>query len=182
MGRIGECTIARYQLALLLCLKELCKAEVQVFDPVFCKVECQILRELNCIVLSHNLEGKYVVKGFDTVVFYLPHCPKQLSNNILWSNWGLGLSRCIIIANSFTNIIENTPARFLTKFAQYITNISPYMTELAVVNSFKFYEVFNDTAIHIFPPKVINLISKEFWGNVEEPQYSDGDVEFITNR
>lgn len=181
LGRIGECTIARYQLALLLCLRDLCNAEVQVYDPVFCQIERDILREFNCVVLSDNSEGKYVADGCDATVFYLPHCPKQLSNNLLWANWGLGLSRCIIIANSFTNIIEKTPGRFLGKFAQYISQISPYMTELAVINSFKFYEVFNDTAIHIFPPKDIVFVSEEFWEGNKEPQYSDDDVEFITN-
>lgn len=182
LGRIGECTIARYQLALLLCLKELCNADVHVYDPVFCKTECEILQALDCVVLSYNCEGKYAVDGPETVLFYLPHCPKQLSNNLLWSNWGLRLSKCIIIANSFTSVIERTPARLLRKFAQCISNISPYMVELAVINSFKYYEVFNDTAIHIFPYKDISLISEEFWTNNEEPNYSDNDVEFITNK
>lgn len=185
LGRIGECTTARYQLALLLCLKEFCNAIVQVYDPVFCKVECDILRELDCVVLSHNSEGKCSVDastGCDVTLFYLPHCPKQLSNNLLWANWGLNLSKCIIIANSFTNIIENTPSRLLREFAQYITKISPYTIELAVINTFKFYEVFNDTAIHIFPHKDIILIPEDFWESREEPQYSDDDIEFITTK
>lgn len=181
LGKIGECTIPRYQLALLLCLRELYNAEVQVYDPAFCRIECDILREFNCVVLNSNCEGKYAVNDHETTVFYLPHCPKQLSNNLLWSNWGLKLSKCIIIANSFTSIIENTPSRVLRKFAQYISKISPYMIELAVINSFKFYEVFNDTAIHIFPPKDIVLISEEFWEYNKEPQYSDDDIEFIRN-
>lgn len=165
---------------MLLCIKDLCHAEVEVYDPVFSQIECDILQEFNCVVLSKNSEGKCAVQGSDSTLFYLPHCPKQLSNNLLWSNWGLGLSKCIIIANSFTKIIENTPSRLLRKFAQYITKISPYMTELAVINSFKFYEVFNDTAIHIFPLNNIILISEDFWEN-KEPHYSDDDIEFITN-
>lgn len=182
LGKIGECIIPRYQLALLLCLRDLlCNVEVQVYDPVFCQVERDILREFNCVVLSENCEGKYVVDGCETTVFYLPHCPKQLSNNLLWANWGLGLSKCVIISNSFSSIIENTPTRLMSETGQYISKISPYVTELAVINTFKFFEVFNDTAIHIFPQKDLIFISEEFWNRDNQIQYSDDDEEFITN-
>lgn len=174
--------MSRYQFALLLCLKELCDVKVHVYDPVFRETEQLILKQLDCNILKRNLEGKYRNKNCNTTLFLLPHCPKQLSNNLLWANWGLNLSRCLVISNSFTQIVENTPKRFLIKSAEYISNILPYTLELAVINSFKYYNVFNDMAIHVFPMENIRLISTDFWHFNEEPVYSEDDIEFITNK
>lgn len=181
LGKIGECTISRYQLALLLCFKELYEAEAQVYDPVFCQSEIEVLRESGCVVLGENSEGKYRVKDGETTLFFLPHCPLSLSNNLLWANWGLQLSRCVVIANSFTDLLERKPSRYMNEFARYISNISPYVTELPIINNFKFYEVFHDTAIHVFPPKAITLISKDFWCDRSEPNYPDDEADFIAN-
>lgn len=182
LGKIGESVVSRYQLALLLCLKDLYGVKVCAYDPVFDKSEKLLLKKLDCEILDYNLEGKYSITNCRTTLFYLPHCPKQLCNNLLWSNWGLQLSHCIIISNSFSKIIELTPKRLLLKSAQYILNISPHVVELAVINNFKYYDIFNDTAIHIFPIQDISLISDDFWKLNKEPHYSDDDIEFITKK
>ncbi|KAJ8928388.1 hypothetical protein NQ314_019053 [Rhamnusium bicolor] len=179
LGKIGECTIARYQFALLLCLKELYKVDVCVYDPIFKEDDQTILNHFNIKVLKDNLEGKYKIQDKKTTVFYLPHCPSQLSNNLLWANWGLDLNYCVIIANSFNKIIESCSTKTLKENSEYILKISPYVLELAVINSFKFYEVFNDTAIHVFPK--LNLIAPDLWEFCPEPKYSDEDTEFVTN-
>lgn len=182
LGRIGESTSARYQLALLLCLKELYQVKVYVYDPVFGKSDKHILKKYGCEVLGENIEGKYRAKPYGITLFYLPHCPKQLCNNLLWSNWGIQLSNCVVICNSFLSILENTPKRVLSKSAEYIFKIAPYVVELAVINNFKYYDIFNDTAIHIFPSNDIILISEEFWESKSEPHYSDDDIEFVTSK
>ena len=39
-------------------------------------------------------------------LFFLPHCPKQLSNNLLWSNWRPDkLRRLVVVGNSFKRIL-----------------------------------------------------------------------------
>nr|XP_022899879.1 SRR1-like protein isoform X1 [Onthophagus taurus] len=181
LGRFSECVISRYQLALLLSFKETYSCKVYVYDPIFSKNEIDLLLKLDFEVLNENTEGKFKVKGEGLSLFYLPHCPKELSNNLVWSNWGLNLSACIIISNSFNGIIERNNAKDLENKAGFICKILPYTLELAVINSFKYFEVFNDTAIHIFPINNLKLISNDFWVISEkEPEYNSNDLEFIT--
>lgn len=178
IGHVGERIVPRYQLGLLLCLKEKYNASVYVQDPVLWKVEKEILTDLGLQPLDKNIQGKYKAKPNATTIFFLPHCPKQLTNNLLWRNWGVNLCNCIVIANSFTNITETLTKRQLMQSASYISNIFPHTLELAVVNSFKYFDVFNDTAIHIFPSSRLSLIPIDFWKNRTEPKYED-DAEFI---
>lgn len=175
LGKIGECTISRYQFALLLCLKDLYNVDVWVYDPLFSDVDISLLNHFQVLLLEENLEGKHKVCG-KNVLFYLPHCPKQLSNNLLWANWGLGLGYCIIIANSFNSIIENSSSNTLKANGEYISRICPYTLELPVINSFKYFEIFNDTAVHFFPK--LNMLPQDLWEQCIEPVYLE-DVEFI---
>ena len=59
--------------------------------------------------LDTNCEGRFEVHddGGDSVqLFYLPHCPKQLSNNLLWANWSAEkLRKLVVVGNSFERIL-----------------------------------------------------------------------------
>lgn len=183
IGKFGECMISRYQLALLYLLKENYNVNVKIYDPVFTKNEFDVLNDFGFEILTENHEGKYNVKHIDGLtLFYLPHCPKQLTNNLLWCNWSLKLSNCIIISNSFHKIIDTNTKRHINKNAFYLISILPYTLELAIINSFKYYEMFNDMAIHVFPLENIALLPKDFWTTQNEPVYEDDDLEFITNK
>ena len=104
---------------------------VSVFNPIHTKSEENIIQLLGfeCASKQQNLEGKYKVKNETKsgTLFYLPHCPKQLTNNILWTNWqpetlgsvnstGLDI-QCLhgvyILGNSFERIITSLPDRIL---------------------------------------------------------------------
>ncbi|XP_050296918.1 SRR1-like protein [Anthonomus grandis grandis] len=178
LGRIHDSTIARYQFALLLCLRDLTDADIVASDPVFNKHDISILEYFDVVVDKNNQEGKYCVKE-EVVLFYLPHCPKQLTNNLLWSNWGLHLSNCIIICNSINKIVEDNTKKDLTRCAYFLNQICPYVCELGVVNSFRLFEVFNDTSIHVFPIDKLKLLGVDFWNVFAEPVYSDNDIEFV---
>ncbi|KAK5649959.1 hypothetical protein RI129_000988 [Pyrocoelia pectoralis] len=182
LGRIGECMIARYQLALLLLIKDLYDVKVIAYDPIFNSNDHAILKSLDIHIPNCNIEGKYKLPEKNATLFYLPHCPKQLTNNLLWANWGLLLNYCIIISNSFTNVIESNSKRHIEKNADYLLNISPFLTELPIINSFKYYDIFNDLAIHIFPLENLSLISQDLWQYHIEPVYTDEDLEFIKNK
>lgn len=175
LGKLGESTTSRYQFALLLCLKDLYNLKVFVYDPIFKEDDISLLNHFEINVLKDNTEGKYKVQN-NTVLFYLPHCPKQLSNNLVWANWGLKLSYCIIIANSFKKIVEQCSTRTLKISAEYIAKIEPHVLELPIINSFKYFEIFNDTSIHIFPK--LNYLSQDFWQDHTEPEYIE-DIEFV---
>ena len=77
-----------------------------VFDPILSLSEKKILRELKINTSEENLEGCYLINSLSLTVFYLPHCPKQLLNNILWTNWDR-LDKILILGNSISGIISN---------------------------------------------------------------------------
>lgn len=162
-------------------MKEEFKIEcLRIFDPVFSAGEKEILRKFNFEVLEENLEGKYLAEK--PTLFYFPHCPKQLSNNFLWKNLSLeNLKNLTLISNSFKNIIDSTPERFLRLNAHYLIEIAPYVTEETLENNFKFTDIFNDTSIHYFQAEKLNLIPPEFWLDNKEPTYEKEDLEFVKN-
>ncbi|XP_023946258.2 SRR1-like protein [Bicyclus anynana] len=180
LGHIGESNISRYQLALLLCLRNKFNPDkVLVHDPIFYTDECELLKKLNLTLIEENTEGNYIITKKGTSLVYLPHCPKQLTNNFLWSNWGLNLENCILLCNSFTSITEISD-RILSETVPYIQKILSLTQEVYLDNNFVFKDIFNDTSLHFFTKKLLESVSSDFWNNKEKPQYTN-DVEFITS-
>lgn len=181
LGHIGECQISRHQLAFLLCLKEICGTEkVLVHDPIFFKSECEVLRQLGLHIIEENNEGSYIISDRGVTVVYFPHCPKQLTNNFLWSNWSKNLENCILICNSFTTLIDNQPSRISSETVPYIVEIFPFTTETVLKNNFKFTDIFNDTSVHYFSKQNLENVSPDFWIKQDKPQYENSE-EFITS-
>lgn len=181
LGHVGECNISRYQLALLLCLKDVTLCEkVLVHDPIFYKSECEVLKQLGVEVIEENKEGGYVISNEGITLIYLPHCPKQLTNNFLWSNWSDKLENCILMCNSFTSLVENQPSRILLETVPYISKIYPYISELRLENKFKYTDIFNDTSIHYFLKEKLEKLESSFWIKGERPEYKNTE-EFITS-
>jgi hypothetical protein len=154
-----------------------------VFDPILSESEKKILIGLNLSVAQINEEGKFPVS--DNTIFYFPHCPKNLTNNLLWSNWTkTSLSKVFLLSNSFERIISNLPARLLKQEGvEFILRASGCVKETPVQNNYHLNDVFNDTSIHSFPEK--NLSEKkdhEFWERGEAPVYEELDPEFVTNQ
>lgn len=180
LGRFSDCTVSRYQFALLLLLKEKLQVRrVWVYDPVFDPVEKDVLESAGCEVIEENEEGKRRAKT--PTIFYLPHCPKQLINNILWANWDRdALRNCVLIGSAFGRIVENTPRRILEQSLSYVLRAHPYVTELGIVNSFKYTDIFNDTSVHVAAERQLSSIPTHFWMNCGEPEYSSERAEFVT--
>ena len=97
-----------------------------VFDPVLSSSEKKILHELKFQTSEENLEGCYLVNNSvsNLTVFYLPHCPKQLLNNILWTNWDR-LDRILILGNSISGISTNLLKKQLESL-KYIQSASEF--------------------------------------------------------
>ncbi|XP_072766925.1 SRR1-like protein isoform X1 [Anoplolepis gracilipes] len=180
LGRFSQHRSPKCQLALLLCLKaRYANACVHVYDPAFCPEEVQVLRALGLEIIETNEEGKRIVYRNKTTLVYMPHCSRQLTNNFLYANWGDGLSNCILLANSFSGIVDNSLHRDVLNVASYILRIRPYVTEIQLENSFTYEEVFNDLSIHIFTKQDLLKVPADFWNSRDEPQYLADDVEFI---
>ncbi|KAG5683668.1 hypothetical protein PVAND_012935 [Polypedilum vanderplanki] len=180
IGKISECIIAKHQFAFILIIKEKFNIQyLKFYDPIHSLKDKNILKSFDCEILKENKEAKYIADKLS--LFYLPHCPKQITNNLLYKNWNAAsLNNLIIICNSFKSIIEATPERFLRPNAHYIIEIDPFVNERELENCYKFTDIFNDFSIHTFD-KVAEL-EKDFWENNPEPIYSSEDLEFVKEK
>lgn len=181
IGRISSCYIAKYQLSFISAIKEFFGvSNIKFFDPVLSSGEKQLLETLRYEVLTENTEGKYSVQH--PTVFYLPHCPKQITNNLLFSNWNPdNIRNLILICNSFKSVIEKTPERFLRPNAHYILEINPYVNESEIENNFRFSDIFNDFSLHTFPSDKLSIAPASVWENHIQPSYAEEDLELIPN-
>ena len=180
IGKISEDIIAKHQLEFISIIKEKFQIDsIKFYDPVLDQNDRSILDFFNYEVLLDNREGKYTIEH--PTIFYLPHCPKQITNNLLYSNWNIeGLKNLILICNSFKSIKESIPERFLRPNAHYLLEISSFTKELEILNTFKFSDIFNDFSIHSFPSANLPEKSSNFWNDHPEPNYSLEDLEFVT--
>lgn len=151
IGRIRHCIVSRYQLAYILALRShLEVATIQFHEPLLThQHDTELLNALDCELIATNCEGKLNIDS--TTLAFLPHCPKQLINNLLWKNWSAdALQHIILIGNSFASIVQQTPVSCIAQDAGFISRIEPYTSEFTLRNSFEHRNVFNDTAIHFF--------------------------------
>lgn len=182
LGHIGESTVSRYQLALILCIQDEFNVECYVHDPILYSDECDVLDSFGIFLIPENEEGKHAIRTDGHTIVFMPHCPKQLTNNFLWKNWSTDLKNSVLICNSFSKLIETQPHKLLNECVPFILNISSYVKEYNLVNCFKFDNVFNDTSIHLFPENQLNYITENFWAaGAEEPKYTD-DIELVTSK
>lgn len=184
IGHFGDCSISRHQLAFVLCIKDQFNiTSIEFHEPVLTRGEVNVLKELNCCIVADNLEGKIEIDtSVDLTIVYAPHCPKQLINNLLWKNWSSNhLKHLIYIGNSFSNLLNSTPSRFLATDAGFIVKLQPHCEEIELENKFKFTDIFNDTSIHQFKGQTLEQLPKEFWNeNISEPVYQSDNLELIT--
>lgn len=149
-----------------------------MYDPIFGSDEVEVSNHFDCSVIDCNEEGKRQV--IHSTIFFLPHCPKQLTNNLLWKNWSKDLSKCIIIGNSFEKIIESHPDKYLEENLHFLFQASSFVTEFKIDNCFKFQDIFNDLSFHFFLEENIAHLTESVINSKKEPLYQDSDIEFIS--
>ena len=88
---------------------------VIIYDPVHNPEEKEIIKQLGYNVLNENEVKKHYISTENTnVLFYLPHCPKTLTNSILKANWcRRSLASTYILGNSFDSVVNNLPDRII---------------------------------------------------------------------
>jgi len=179
LGHIAGCVSARFQLALLLLIREFLHIPEErsfVNDPIFFCGEVELLRRLKLEVISENLECK--LKCQVPTIIFLPHCPKQLTNNLLYANWfPEGLAKLSLISNSFSSTVERGIKSDIERNAQLLSSLveAEMVEEVVMSNIFRFEDVFNDMALHQFSGMAG---AKEGFWDVKPPEYSE-DAEFI---
>ncbi|XP_053976753.1 SRR1-like protein [Hylaeus volcanicus] len=171
---------SKYQLALLLSLKNHYGSRVHIYDPIFTPKEIQLLERFDFNVIKINEEGKRIMEDNVTLV-YMPHCSVHLTNNFLYANWSKILTKCILLTNSFSAIEDHSKFRnYMLMPIDYILRIRPYVTEIALKNNFTYEEVFHDLNIHIFLERDIVTVPRDFWSEREEPSYGDATIDYFT--
>lgn len=171
---------SKYQLGLLLTIKNEFKVKnCYVYDPKFTNAERIYLAEIGCDLISQNEEGKR--RLLPGTFVYMPHCPKQLLNNLLWANWDkVILTSCIIFCNSIDYTVTSTPDRILNKHAYYVQQIFPHVIEKYFCADFIYDDIFNDMALHTFPNEKLKKLEDIFWERGQEPSYDYDELEIIT--
>ena len=180
LGHFGDSVTARYQFALLLCIKTSLKVdESRIFlsDPAFYKDEIDLLKEeykLN--VITENIECHQPCETPSLVI--LPHCPKQMTNNLLYSNWNPKLLKNLsIIGNSITNIVSNINSSGLS-FVNAVVDQN-ILEETSLKNCFKYQDIFNDLSLHTF--NISQNLDSSVW-TLSRPVYNEADLELITKK
>lgn len=182
LGNFATCLSSRTQLSFIRLIIEQFKVTDTLFsDPAFRSGEIEILHKFGYRTADTNLEGKLKITGAaqdNRVLFYLPHCPTQLTNNILFANWGPHLSHFIVIGNSISSIISNSVQSYLTRNAGFLLKIEPAICEYSIEDNYKTTNIFNDTAVHRF--ERLDEFPVNFWcDDITEPVYDSDDLEII---
>ncbi|KAK4264747.1 hypothetical protein QN277_025879 [Acacia crassicarpa] len=102
IGKFESYENPNYQIGLAILMQRDFKwiGDIEVFDPALSMNECQILKALGCSVLEFDEDGKR--KSLKPTVFFMPHCPIMLYDNLLQANWKPSLlSNVVIFGNSF---------------------------------------------------------------------------------
>ena len=72
------------------------------YDPIMNINESNACALLNVTCFDTAMQAKlhyHCETDSECVLFFMPHCPYQLYNEIIWRNWGLNLKNIIIIGN-----------------------------------------------------------------------------------
>jgi len=186
IGNFSDSIQARFQLALLHNLAgnlNVDRDRVTIFDPHLTESEVDFAASFLGYVgtsrsLKDNCEGRY--KATARTLVFMPHCPKQLTNNLLYANWTpQQLRHLVIFCNSFDRLAISQPERILREQgATLILKVAPICKEIPVENDFRLTDVFNDLSVHSFAPEKVEPDS-DFWSDVNEPEYPLKDLEFV---
>jgi hypothetical protein len=108
--------IGALQLAFAILLREKFEwvNDIVVFDPILSPLETRAICELNCTYLFVNEEGRRTVDR--PTLFFMPHCPVNLFENVLQANWtSANLNKIIILGNILSGYIISLDYFFALK-------------------------------------------------------------------
>ena len=85
---------------------------IYMYDPMLSSLECSLASHLGVAMIPRNEEGfRAASPTAQATLFYMPHCPQTLSDNVLAANWGVGLRKVMVIGNSMTRYAEQALAK-----------------------------------------------------------------------
>ncbi|CAG8448321.1 157_t:CDS:2 [Acaulospora morrowiae] len=125
IGSIEKSYRSQYQFALLLILKNLLKitSKIYVYDPVLTEVDIEVLTYFNVELIKTNEKAKRTISN--QTLFYMPHCPLGLYDNLISANWERKkLENIIIFGNRLEFYGESMTKTTFNRKAPYISQIS----------------------------------------------------------
>lgn len=175
LGSFDDSLTSRYQLALLLIIIEYIKESIgiqveiqEIFDP--------LLNSMDKVVLEKILNYQYselnskCIKKIDinannclTVVF-MPHCPKALYNNLLFSNWTKSHLQCLlIIGNSFETMKSLNNQEQFVKNYYFLNESLKFLKEQKADCKCDLTNAFYDLSFMMFNANQASNISINFY-------------------
>lgn len=95
----------------------LSRPDTQVYDPVFTVHERAVAEEAGMALPREHTVAKRRATG--PTVYFMPHCGKELYDNLLWANWDKDLlADVVIVGNSFAHYAENSVGSELSDSAR----------------------------------------------------------------
>ncbi|XP_055381289.1 SRR1-like protein isoform X2 [Condylostylus longicornis] len=167
-----------HQLAFFMILiKKFDIRDVEFYDPVLTEHEKIFLTSKNIKITPENYEGFYSIDSSTLVC--LPHCPVELTNNILWQNWSPNsLSKIVLLCNSIDEVLAKNSETANENYKE-LKKISSCIKEFPLENNYCFRDIFNNMAFHLFDMQSEKLSSEGFWVKESKPLVSS--AEMITN-
>ncbi|KRX85308.1 39S ribosomal protein L2, mitochondrial [Trichinella sp. T6] len=158
LGAFYECKDALCQLVLLelLCENAMFSGKKWIFDPIFSDVEKNILVSKGWTLIAENERGLRLASV--PTLFYMPHCERELYNNVLYANRHSTFLNLVFFGNSFKvmsdSVVEENEN--LTTF-RYLLNASQLAKELPLSNTSSFGEAFYATCIQYFVSAYLSI-------------------------
>lgn len=150
IGNFLESKSSQHQLSFVLAIRKIFGVTNRIIfhEPILRSEAKELLRDFDCFVEENNYVAKVLLNP-NTFAF-LPHCPKQLTNNLLWTNEKVILKKSLFFCNSFDTLVVQTPERLLKQEALCILTVNKFVTEVSVKNHYPLKTVFNDISLHSF--------------------------------
>lgn len=170
IGSLCASENSQYQFGFLTLLKELFHVQDQsawIFDPIMTKSDVELAFKFGFQVPQHNKAGRHHVSKRS--VFYMPHCPRALYDNLLLENWNeASLGNLMIIGNSFSHYELFTSTHQMKESMIY--RALPHVKEHVIhqPGQGELFAAFNDQSVHIFDSESLQNMSDAFWKDVIE--------------
>ncbi|CAL1704167.1 unnamed protein product [Somion occarium] len=131
----------RAQLVFLLEVSDdlsLDRSNISVYDPVFTEEDERLLDDIR--------NAAYALPN--PSIAYMPHCDLQLYENILRENWTSNrLPKLLLIANRFSEYVDNVPSQKLSAAFPCVSRIAPHLTSQPLPPCPSHPTAFNNIAI-----------------------------------
>jgi SRR1 len=158
-----------WQVSFALALQtELKCTKVSFYDPVALPIENEYLKnQPDCTVLETNQKGHY--RATDRALYFLPHCPRRLYENILRENWGQ--EDLCLIGNSLERLVESCNFMPCTKL------LLPFCTTIVLCCTKEELRWAPGNLVGAFNDTYLCMINSVPWAELECPIIANDDGE-----